>query len=75
MDPAPIIIMFAIIYCLKIIFLIKYITEIISILPNTIKTINDIFVRHNANFRDIYIGPLKKICFSTVIVGWANTSH
>jgi|TARA_Y100000780_G_scaffold50763_1_gene42634 hypothetical protein len=45
MDPAPRINILAINYSLKINFLIKYITAIISILPNIIKKINDIFVK------------------------------
>ena len=45
MDPAPKINIFAINYYLKINLLIKYITVIISILPNIIKSINDIFVK------------------------------
>jgi hypothetical protein len=44
-DPAPRINIFAINYSLKINLLIKYITAIISILPNIIKSINDIFVK------------------------------
>ena len=44
-DPAPNIKIFAINYSLKINLLIKYITAIISILPNIIKNINDIFVK------------------------------
>jgi hypothetical protein len=45
MDPPPRINILAINYSLKINFLIKYITAIISILPNIIKKINDIFVK------------------------------
>ena len=44
-EPAPIINILAIIYSLKIVFLIKYIIVIISIFANTIKIINDIFVK------------------------------
>ena len=45
MEPAPKINIFAINYSLKISLLIKYSTAIISIFPNIIKNINDIFVK------------------------------
>ena len=45
MEPAPKINIFAISYSRKINLLIKYITAIISILPNIIKRINDTFVK------------------------------
>tara|TARA_B100002049_G_scaffold203010_1_gene162045 strand:+ start:20 stop:376 length:357 start_codon:yes stop_codon:yes gene_type:complete len=44
-EPAPRINIFAINYSLKINFLIKYNTAIISIFPNIIKMINDILVK------------------------------
>ena len=44
-EPAPRINILAINYSLKISLLIKYITAIISTLPNIIKRINDIFVK------------------------------